>query len=85
MIGRNQSKALWRVLKIDRSESSELNICEDSTTYSESECKELLNRVHEGNKSTGGLKFVTNCYGIAGECNLNSLLIHWVFCCFHSE
>ncbi|XP_064978009.1 phosphoinositide phosphatase SAC3-like isoform X1 [Musa acuminata AAA Group] len=66
MIGRNQSKALWRVLKIDRSESSELNICEDSTTYSESECKELLNRVHEGNKSTGGLKFVTNCYGIAG-------------------
>ncbi|KAG6513310.1 phosphoinositide phosphatase SAC3-like [Zingiber officinale] len=66
MIGRSKAKNFSRVLKIDRSEPSELNIDEDSTTYSEDECKELLNRIHEGNKSTGGLKFVTNCYGIVG-------------------
>ncbi|WOK95828.1 phosphoinositide phosphatase SAC3 isoform X1 [Canna indica] len=66
MIGRNETRNLWRVLKIDRSEPSELNIHEDSTTYSEIECKELLNRIHEGNRSTGGLKFITNCYGIIG-------------------
>ncbi|XP_042374340.1 phosphoinositide phosphatase SAC2-like [Zingiber officinale] len=66
MIGRSQSRNFLKVLKIDRSEPSELNIHEDSTTYSEDECKELLNRIHEGNKSTGGLKFVATCYGIVG-------------------
>ncbi|THG14459.1 hypothetical protein TEA_016306 [Camellia sinensis var. sinensis] len=66
MIGRDKSRTYWRVLKIDRSEPSELNIREDSTTYTESECCDLLRRIHEGNRSTGGLKFVTTCYGIVG-------------------
>ncbi|KAG9457624.1 hypothetical protein H6P81_002132 [Aristolochia fimbriata] len=66
MIGRNKSRTLWRVLKIDRLEPNELNIREDSTTYSQSECYDLLKRIHEGNRSTGGLKFVTTCYGIIG-------------------
>ncbi|GLT56190.1 hypothetical protein SLA2020_292520 [Shorea laevis] len=66
MIGRDKSRTHWRVLKIDRLDPSELNILEDSTTYSEIECSELLRRIHEGNKSTGGLKFVTTCYGILG-------------------
>ncbi|KAJ6415785.1 hypothetical protein OIU84_004559 [Salix udensis] len=66
MIGRDKNRTLWRVLKIDRSEPSELIVLEDSTTYSESECYDLLRRIHEGNKSTGGLKFVTICYGIVG-------------------
>lgn len=66
MIGRDKSRSYWRVLKIDRSEPSELNINEDPTTYTESECCDLLRRIHEGNRSTGGLKFVTSCYGIIG-------------------
>ncbi|GMH23298.1 hypothetical protein Nepgr_025141 [Nepenthes gracilis] len=66
MIGRDTTRTFWRVLKIDRSDPYELNISEDSTTYTERECSELLKRVHEGNKSTGGLKFITTCYGIIG-------------------
>ncbi|XP_068663400.1 phosphoinositide phosphatase SAC2-like [Aristolochia californica] len=66
MIGRNKGRTLWRVLKIDRLEPTELNIREDSTTYSQSECYDLLKRINEGNRSTGGLKFVTTCYGILG-------------------
>ncbi|XP_058108735.1 phosphoinositide phosphatase SAC3-like isoform X2 [Magnolia sinica] len=66
MIGRDKSRTMWRVLKIDRLDPSELNIREDSTTYSEVECYDLLKRIHEGNRSTGGLKFVTTCYGIVG-------------------
>ncbi|THU53285.1 hypothetical protein C4D60_Mb10t12810 [Musa balbisiana] len=66
IVGSNKSRAQWRVLKIDRLEPSELNIREDPTTYSTSECYDLLKRVHEGNVSTGGLRFVTKCYGIAG-------------------
>ncbi|KAH8505530.1 hypothetical protein H0E87_012672 [Populus deltoides] len=64
MIGRDKSRTYWRVLKIDRLDPSELNIREDSTTYTERECYDLLRRLHEGNKATGGLKFVTTCYGI---------------------
>ncbi|CAN6451324.1 unnamed protein product [Victoria cruziana] len=66
MIGRDKNRISWRVLKIDRSETSELNILEDSTIYTEDECYDLLKRINEGNKATGGLKFVTKCYGIVG-------------------
>ena len=72
MIGRDKSRTIWRVLKIDRAEPSELNICEDPTNYTESECYDLLMRIHEGNRSSGGLRFVTNCYGIAGKFYFNS-------------
>lgn len=66
MVGSDKSKTLWRVLKIDRLEATELNIHEDSTTYSQRECYDLLKRIDEGNRLTGGLKFVTKCYGIVG-------------------
>ncbi|KAI3902159.1 hypothetical protein MKW92_040995 [Papaver armeniacum] len=66
MVGRDKSRIVWRVLKIDRLEATELNIGEDATTYSQIECSDLLKRIDEGNKSTGGLKFVTACYGIVG-------------------
>ncbi|GFP82126.1 phosphoinositide phosphatase sac4 [Phtheirospermum japonicum] len=66
MVGRDKSRTFWKILKIDRSEPSELNIREDPTTYTERECSDLLRRIHEGNKATGGLKFVTTCYGIVG-------------------
>ncbi|KAE8719953.1 Phosphoinositide phosphatase SAC2 [Hibiscus syriacus] len=66
MIGRDKNTTVWRVLKIDRLEPSELNILQDSTRYSEIECSDLLRRIHEGNRPTGGLKFVTACYGIIG-------------------
>lgn len=67
MIGQDQSGAVKRVLKISRLEPSELNIIEDSTTYSEADCCELRKRLHDGNLSTGGLEFVTLCYGIVGK------------------
>lgn len=66
MIGRDKARTCWRLLKIDRLEPSELNIHEDSTTYSKVECYEIMKRIHEGNKATGGLKFLTTCYGIIG-------------------
>ncbi|KAD6794738.1 hypothetical protein E3N88_05634 [Mikania micrantha] len=66
MIGRSKNKSTWRVLKIDRSEPTELNITEDPTIYTEIECCDLLKRIHDGNKSTGGLRFVCTCYGIVG-------------------
>ncbi|MBA0774827.1 hypothetical protein Gotri_010008 [Gossypium trilobum] len=66
MIGRDKNRTLWMVLKIDRLDPSELTVIEDSTAYSEIECFDLLRRIQEGNRSSGGLKFVTACYGIVG-------------------
>ncbi|KFK38793.1 hypothetical protein AALP_AA3G161100 [Arabis alpina] len=66
MIGRDKNRTFWKVLKLDRTETTELNFYEDSTSYTEAECFETLRRIHEGNRSSGGLKFVTTCYGIIG-------------------
>jgi hypothetical protein len=66
LIGRDKSRSHWRVLKIDRLECAELGVEEDPASYTENECQELLWRIHEGNRLTGGLKFVTKCYGIVG-------------------
>ena len=69
MIGRDKTRTYWRVLKIDRLDPSELNIREDSTTYTERECCDLLRRIHEGNKATGGL-------------NLSLLVMELLVCAF---
>jgi len=66
IIGRDKSRTRFRVLKIDRLESSELIIDEDPVTYTPKECSDLLQRIDEGNRSTGGLMLVTKCYGIVG-------------------
>ena len=71
MIGKDKSGTLWKVLKINRTEPTELNIREDSTTYSDQEGQDLLKRVHEGNRSTGGLRHVTKCYGIVGNTQIS--------------
>ncbi|XP_020586302.1 phosphoinositide phosphatase SAC2-like [Phalaenopsis equestris] len=66
MIGWDKTRTIWKVLSIDRLEPSELNIREDPAVYTETECEDLLNRIHNGNRSSGGLRFVTQCYGIIG-------------------
>ncbi|GAB4844795.1 Phosphoinositide phosphatase sac1 [Ancistrocladus abbreviatus] len=66
LIGSDRNKQFFRVLKIDRSEPSDLNISEDPVVYSPQEVKSLLQRIAEGNRATGGLNFVAKVFGIAG-------------------
>eukprot|EP00250_Pteridium_aquilinum_P012962 c21049_g1_i2 orf=459-3170(+) len=66
LIGRDKSKKIWKVLKIDRSEPFELNMSEDPVAYTQQERNDLLQRIADGNRATGGLNFVTKAYGIAG-------------------
>lgn len=68
LVGRDRSKTHFRVLKIDRSETSELNISEDPVVYTQIECNNLLQRVAQGNLATGGMTKVTKAYGIVGVC-----------------
>ena len=82
MIGSSREKRWFRVLKIDRSEPSELHLSEDPVWYSQQEVKSLLQRIAEGNRSTGGLTFVTKAYGIAGAPTRtfvrSFILLHWI-------
>ena len=64
------------MLKIDRSEPKELSMCEDPVVYTHLECKNLLKRIDEGNKSTGGLTEVTKAYGIIGLYTFLSEFVH---------
>ncbi|XP_022152421.1 phosphoinositide phosphatase SAC1 isoform X2 [Momordica charantia] len=66
LIGSDRYKKFFRVLKIDRSEPSELNISEDPVVYSLQEIRNLRQRIAEGNRATGGLNPVTKAFGIAG-------------------
>ncbi|CAN6178957.1 unnamed protein product [Urochloa humidicola] len=66
ILGTNTDKTLWRLLTIDRMEPSELNVDEDSTVHSQSDYLDLLKVLDEDHRSTGGVKFVTNCFGIIG-------------------
>ncbi|KAJ6975538.1 phosphoinositide phosphatase SAC1-like isoform X2 [Populus alba x Populus x berolinensis] len=66
LVGSDRRRKLFRVLKIDRSEPSDLNISEDLVVYSPQEINNLLQRIAEGNRATGGLNFVAKAYGIAG-------------------
>lgn len=47
-----------RVLKIDRTDPTTLNVTEDATTYDSAELDLLLRMVQDGNKSQGGLEKV---------------------------
>lgn len=59
-------------------EPSELNVDEDSTVHSQSDYLDLLKGLDEDHRSTGGVKFVTNCFGIIGKLAHLSLTIS---CC----
>lgn len=75
LIGRDIGRKHWRVLKIGRCTPSALVIHEDPTIYTHEACKLLLGSIDEGNKSTGGLKFVTDSYGIIGRWTLLNINI----------
>ncbi|THU72889.1 hypothetical protein C4D60_Mb04t16980 [Musa balbisiana] len=70
LIGSDRDKRFFRVLKIDRSEPSELNISEDPVVYSPQEVKSLLQRIDEGNRATGGLSSVGKALGRSGKTRL---------------
>jgi phosphatidylinositol 3,5-bisphosphate 5-phosphatase len=67
-VGCNQTDTRFRILKIDRTSLSELNVIEDGAIYSKQEISDILAILEEGNKITGGLnKVADDLYGIIGR------------------
>lgn len=56
----------FRILKIERSESGDLNIQEDDIVYTKRETNQILNAIDEGNRSSGGLKLKASFWGLLG-------------------
>jgi hypothetical protein len=56
----------YRILKIERSESGDLNIQEDEIVYTKRETNQILNAIDEGNRSSGGLKHKASFWGLLG-------------------
>ncbi|GFV51161.1 polyphosphoinositide phosphatase [Trichonephila clavipes] len=63
LVGCNNTESKFRVLKIDRTESKELNVVDDKVEYSKREIRDLLNMIKCGNRSKQGQKFVTDLKG----------------------
>ncbi len=66
IIGGDLLDRRFRILKIERSDSEELNIQEDDIVYTKKETNQILNAVDEGNKASGGLKLKASFWGLLG-------------------
>ncbi|KAL0699609.1 hypothetical protein Bca4012_055731 [Brassica carinata] len=66
LIGRDKKQSFWRILKIDRTDPTELNLFEDPTRYTHDEIVLLKKWLSRGNQKHGGLRTETTCYGIIG-------------------
>jgi phosphatidylinositol 3,5-bisphosphate 5-phosphatase len=63
LLSYTQDKTRWRVLKISRTEASELDVSEDPVEYSERQAAALLHTLAEGN---AGLSLVHRAFGCVG-------------------
>ncbi|KAI8849108.1 SacI homology domain-containing protein [Chytridium lagenaria] len=66
MVGSNQNEDTYRILKIDRTDTEEVNVTDDEIVYSKQDMMDLLAMIENGNKSSGGLARVAPCFGIVG-------------------
>ena len=66
VVGADIQDARFRILKIDRTSSSQLSIVEDEIVYSKREINQLLNTIDDGNKAAGGMKHKLNAWGLIG-------------------
>lgn len=67
IIGSDITDTLFRVLRIDRTtQNGDLSIVEDEIGYNQGDVLNFLEKMDEGNKSTGGIKLRCTIWGILG-------------------
>ena len=77
IVGENCDATKFRILKIDRTLSSDLAVVEDEAVYSKEQIQDVLSMVEVGNKSTGGLyRKMSNICGILGHSFSDKRNIH---------
>ncbi|KAJ3220558.1 phosphatidylinositol-3,5-bisphosphate 5-phosphatase [Clydaea vesicula] len=66
LVGSDQEDSVYKIMKIDRTTSTDLNITTDETFYSKKQTIELIQMIHDGNKHSGGLQKVGSYFGLIG-------------------
>lgn len=66
IVSSDSADALHRLLRIDRTSQSELDVVEDDMVYSSKQMEEVLKMLEEGNRGSGGLTKSQPFFGIAG-------------------
>ncbi|KAG8884546.1 phosphatidylinositol-3,5-bisphosphate 5-phosphatase [Tulasnella sp. 332] len=69
IVSSDSTDALHRLLRIDRTSPSELDVVEDDMVYSSKQMEEVLKMIEEGNRGSGGLTKSQPFFGIAGVSN----------------
>ncbi|KAH7927230.1 hypothetical protein BV22DRAFT_1193824 [Leucogyrophana mollusca] len=66
IIASNASDSRHRIVKIDRTSQTDLDVVEDETEYSGKQMSAMLKMLDDGNKGSGGLGKARVIFGIAG-------------------
>ncbi|XP_056641119.1 polyphosphoinositide phosphatase isoform X2 [Diorhabda sublineata] len=68
LVGSNNTQTRFRLLKIDRMESKDLEIYDDKVEYTAEEIRNLIGMIESGNRRSGGGGFskVISAFGIVG-------------------
>jgi hypothetical protein len=75
IVGSNRHKTKFRLLKLDRTDLTELSVSEDPFFYSRKQIQDLLNMIDTGNKGSGGLKKTCVAFGLVGASHQLFVLI----------
>ncbi|KAG8902243.1 phosphatidylinositol-3,5-bisphosphate 5-phosphatase [Tulasnella sp. 403] len=62
----DSTESRHRMLKIERTTGSELEVVEENVVYSSKEMEDMLKMIEDGNRSSGGLQKSQPFFGIAG-------------------
>jgi phosphatidylinositol 3,5-bisphosphate 5-phosphatase len=66
LVAYTSDKRAWRVLKISRTEATEVDASEDTAELSERQAAALLRTIADGNAHVGGLQLAARACGVAG-------------------
>ena len=66
LVAYTSDKRAWRVLKISRTEATEVDASEDTAELSERQAAALLRTIADGNAHVGGLQLAARACGVVG-------------------
>ena len=74
LVGSNSSQTRFRILKIDRTEPTEINVIDDKVEYNRWEIRDLLNRIDVGNRPKSLKAYEKGSFGLTQRCTAYGIL-----------
>ena len=74
LVGSNSSQTRFRVLKIDRTEPTEINVIDDKVEYNAREIRQLLHMIDVGNRPKSLKSYEKGSFGLTHRCTAYGIL-----------